>query len=205
MHQLIRVIVPGTNQQDAVSRAHSALDSLVGIRFDSIPVFDYYRTFEEPDARFKQYVANVINDIDSDSIDDESVAAAYQIASDDGQALLTDAQENQSEEFRKIFAKLQAKLDDGLTVDDVMNDVKGARFDLQRLAEYTGPSIYLYDEHGSGLWSPNEVSDHVDRLQDSSLTSNGDAVVGADKPETDSNDGGRQASQAWLVPADVHY
>lgn len=204
MHQLIRVIVPGTNQQNALARAHSALDTLVGIGFDSTPVFDYYRTFEEPDARFKQYVANVIND-DSDSIDDESVAAAYQIASDDGQSLLEDALENQSEAFRKIFAKFQAKIDDGLTVDDVMNDVKGARFDLQRLAEYTGPSIYLYDENGGGLWSPNEVADHVHRLQDSSLTSDGGAVEVDDTPETTSNDRAEQASQAWLVPADVHY
>lgn len=43
MHQLIRMLVPGTTQDDTLARAHSALDELVG-------VYDYYNTFYQADS-----------------------------------------------------------------------------------------------------------------------------------------------------------
>lgn len=199
MHQLIRVLVPGTTQDDALARAHGALDALVGVGFDTVAVFDYYKTFEEVDARFKPYVANVISDDDSESVDAESVAPAFPIDGEDGQALLEDALDNQVEEFREAFGKFQAKLD-YLTVEDVMNDVEGARFNLQQLAEYEGASVYLYNEFGSGLSSPKAVTACVDRLQNVPFAGDGGGVDAEAATE-----GGKQASRVWLVPADVHY
>lgn len=90
MHKLIFVLVPGTTEDDPLVRARGALNALVGIGIDTVAAFDYYKTFDEPDARFKPYVANVVSDGDSEYVDDESLAPAFPMDSDDGQALLDD-------------------------------------------------------------------------------------------------------------------
>lgn len=198
MHQLIRVLVPGTSEADALTHAHSALDALVGIGMNNAPVFDYYKTFEEADARFKPYVANVISDGNPEQVDEKTLPAAFPLDSEGGKALLEDARENQVEEFKETFKAVRAKLTD-LSVEDVLDDVDGVRFDLQQLAEYEGPSVYLYNEFGGGLSTPSAVDAHVDRLQNAPLASDGGDIDTAADTEAD------HAPQGWIVPADVHY
>jgi len=198
MHQLICVLVPGTTQETALAHAHGALDALVGIGIDTTAVFDYYKTFEEADARFKPYVANVISEDDKENVDANSVPPTFPIDSEEGQALLEDAIDNQAEEFKETFKAFKAKLD-GLTVEGVMNDVEGTRFDLQQLAEYEGPSVYLYNEFGGGLSTPKAVDSYVDRLQNVTVACvDGDVDTGAAMED-------EQTPLGWLVPADVHY
>ena len=45
MHQYIRVLVPGPTQDDALARAHNALNELVGVGVDAVSAYDYYGTF----------------------------------------------------------------------------------------------------------------------------------------------------------------
>lgn len=198
MHQLIRILVPGTTEDDALSHARGALDALIGIGMDNAPVFDSYRTFEKADARFKPYVANVISDDDRQPVDEDSLPLAFPIDSEEGQALLDDARNKQAEEFKETFSEFKGKLDD-LTVEDVMNDVDAARFDLQQLAEYEGPSVSLYNEFGGGLSTPRAVDSYVDRLQNTTVAGDGGDVGTAAAMEAD------HSPQGWLVPVDVHY
>jgi hypothetical protein len=199
MHQLIRVLVPGTTQDDALARAHSALDKLVGVGVDTASVYDYYGTFDQSDSRYKPHVANVISDGSSETVDETTVAPAFPLDSEEGQALLDDALKEQTEEFGDTLSKFQSKVDD-LSVEDVMNNVDGVRFHLGQLAECRGPSVYIYNEYGGGLVSPTAVDKYVDRLHNaSSGTSGGDGDAAAATKEDE------QMSRGWLVPADVHF
>jgi hypothetical protein len=198
MHQLIRVLVPGTTQDDALARAHSALDELVGIGADAVGVYDYYNTFDQPNPRYKLYITNVISGDNSENVDDETVAPAFPLDSEEGQALLEDALDSQTKEFQDALSKFQSKVAD-LTTKEVMNNVDGVRFHLEQLAQYQGPSVYLYDEFGAGLSSPKAVAKCVNRLQNAPSTSNG-----GDGDDAAAMKEGKQASRGWLVPADVH-
>lgn len=199
MHKLVCVLVPGITEDDALAHAGSALDALVGIGMDNAAVFDYYKTFDEPDARFRPYVATAISDVNPEHVDEESLAPAFPIDSDDGQALLGSILETQSETFRETFSAFQEKLDD-LTIEDVMNGVDGARFTLQQLAEYEGASVSLYNEVGGGLSSPKAVTECVDRIQRVPLANGGGTIEDAAATEDD-----EQTSCGWIIPADVHY
>jgi hypothetical protein len=198
MHQLIRMLVPGTTEEDALAHARGALEALVGIGMDNTPVFDYYKTFEEADARFKPYVANVISDDDPQPVDEDSLLPAFPIDSEEGQAPLNDARNNQAEEFKETFSEFKAKLND-LTVEDVMNGVDAARFNLQQLAEYEELSVSLYNEFGGGLSTPRAADSYVDRLQDTTVASDGGDVGTAAAMEAD------HSHLGWLDPGDVHY
>ena len=134
MHQLIRVLVPGTTQDDALDRVHSALDKLVGVGIDTASVYDYYGTFDQADSRYKLHVADIINASNSETVDETTVAPAFPLDSEEGQALLDDALEEQTEEFGDTLSKFQSKVDD-LSVEDVMNNVDGVRFHLGQLVE----------------------------------------------------------------------
>ncbi|WP_311173297.1 hypothetical protein [Halobellus ordinarius] len=199
MHQLIRVLVPGTTQDDALVCAHSALDKLVGVGVDTASVYDYYGTFDQSDSRYKPHVANVISDGSSETVDETTVAPAFPLDSDEGQALLDDALEEQTEEFRDTLSRFQSKVED-LSVEGVMNNVDGVRFHLGQLAECRGPSVYIYNEYGGGLVSPTAVDEYVDRLQNASS-----GTVGGDGDAAAATKEDEQMSRGWLVPADVHF
>jgi hypothetical protein len=199
MHQLIRVLVPGTTQDDALARAHSALDKLVGVGVDAVGVYDYYGTFDQSDSRYKPHVANVISDGSSETVDETTVAPAFPLDSDEGQALLDDALEEQTEEFRDTLSRFQSKVED-LSVEGVMNNVDGVRFHLGQLAECRGPSVYIYNEYGGGLVSPTVVDEYADRLQNASS-----GTVGGDGDAAAATKEDEQMSGGWLVPADVHF
>jgi hypothetical protein len=199
MHQLIRVLVPGTTQDDALVCAHSALNKLVGVGVDTASVYDYYGTFDQSDSRYKPHVANVISDGRSETVDETTVAPGFPLDSDEGQALLDDALEEQTEEFRDTLSRFQSKVED-LSVEGVMNNVDGVRFHLGQLAECRGPSVYIYNEYGGGLVSPKAVDEYIDRLQKtSSGTAGGDGDAAAATKEDE------QTPRGWLVPADVHF
>jgi len=201
MHQLITILVQAHTKDEALSSAQSALDTLVGIGFDNAPIFDYYHTFDERDARFKRTVAKAIGAIDEDSTNTESVEvpAVFSLNTPEGEALLDHMQSVQQGKFEEAFETVKEKLEE-LTVGEVMNDVDGARYHLSKLTEYQGPSVSIYDEFGSGLLAPRKVADYTDRLQKSSVASDGGTPVATSTPSEDD-----QPLRGWIVPADVHY
>ncbi|WP_049934173.1 hypothetical protein [Haloplanus natans] len=165
MHMLIRVLVPAADAIEAVGTARFALDRLIGIGEGASTAFDYYKTLDESTARYRDHPRY------------GGLDPAHRLSSATGKQLLDDAIEAQATWFVETVATLREKLD-RLEPAEVMDDVDLVRYDCYRLGQFAGPSVWIYDEHGTGLRSRNAVDRYIEDRDSDSL---------------------------WVVPADVHY
>jgi hypothetical protein len=162
MHQVIYAIVGAQTRDDALGIARGCFDRLVGATAESSAEFDYYVTFDEDvrvagKARWGE------------------LPIVAQLNSTDGRELLAKGWNATKAEFERNLGEVREALDE-LNDDEIMNDEDFVRCRCADLGAYAGPSVYLYDEFGSGIRTPK---DFVWACKD------------LDKP--------------WIVPADVHY
>ena len=163
MHMVIYTLVEASTHDDALATGKTVFDRLVGADPHAGAVFDYYVTFEEEDtsvagkARWGE------------------LPTAVPVDSDDGQDLLDRGWEATKEEFERNLERVKEAIDE-LSDEAIMRDEDLARHAFHQVGAYDGPSMFLYDQHATGI----RHREQLDRLLEAS-------------------------EDLWIVPADVHF
>lgn len=163
MHMVIHALVEASTHDDALATGKSVFDRLVGADPHAGAVFDYYVTFEEEDtsvagkARWGE------------------LPTAAPVDSNDGQKLLEKGWEATKEEFERNLDRVKEAIEE-LSDEEIMRDEDLARHAFHQVGAYDGPSVFLYDQHASGIR-------HREQL---------DRILG-------------ESEELWVVPADVHF
>ena len=163
MHMVIYTLVEASTRDDALATGKTVFDRLVGAVPHAGAVFDYYVTFDEGETT----VAG------SARWGDLPVAAS--VESDKGEELLERGWEATKEEFQRNLDRVKEALEER-SDEEIMRDENLARHAFHQVGAYDGPSIFLYDEHGSGIRNRGQL----DRILD-------------------------ESDDLWIVPADVHF
>ncbi|WP_135855129.1 hypothetical protein [Halorussus salinus] len=163
MHTVIYSLVEASTRDEALATGKTVFDRLVGASPHADAVFDYYVTFDESGTS----VAGKARWGD--------LPVAVPVESDDGQELLERGWEATKNEFKRNLDPVRDALEE-LSDEEIMRDKGLARHAFHQVGAYSGPTIFLYDEHGSGI----RHRDQFDRILD-------------------------EGENLWIVPADVHY
>jgi hypothetical protein len=163
MHTVIYLLVEASTRDDALATGKTVFDRLVGASPHATAVFDYYVTFDESGTS----VAGKARWGD--------LPVATPVDSDDGQELLERGWEATKSEFQRNLDRVRDALEE-LSDEEIMRDKGLARHAFYQVGAYDGPTIFLYDEHGSGI----RHRDHLDRILE-------------------------ENENLWIVPADAHY
>ncbi|WP_336361773.1 hypothetical protein [Haladaptatus sp. ZSTT2] len=163
MHMVIYALVEASTQNDALATGKTVFDRLVGADPHSSAVFDYYVSFDEENttvagkARWGE------------------LPTAAPVDSDDGQDLLDQGWEATKEEFERNLERVKEAINE-LSDEEIMRDENLSRHAFHQVGAYDGPSVFLYDQHASGIRHRGQL----DRLLE-------------------------ESEDLWIVPADVHY
>ena len=163
MHIVIYALVEASTHNDALATGKTVFDRLVGADPHAGAVFDYYVTFNEEDTSvaWKARWGELLT--------------AAPVDSDDGHDLLERGWEATKEEFERNLERVKEALDE-LSDEEIMRDEDLARHAFHQVGAYDGPSVFLYDEHGSGV----RHREQLDRVLE-------------------------ESEDLWIVPADVHF
>jgi hypothetical protein len=163
MHMVIYTLVEASTQKDALATGKTVFDRLVGADPHSSAVFDYYVCFDEEDttvagkARWGE------------------LPTAAPVDSDDGQDLLDQGWEATKEEFERNLERVKEAIDE-LSGEEIMRDEDLARHAFHQVGAYDGPSVFLYDQHATGIRHREQLDQILEESED-----------------------------LWIVPADVHF
>lgn len=200
MHEVIRAIVYPHNEKEALDRARDIFENLCGRRGQP---FDYFVLFDEDSPMSgKNRWGNL-----------PVVARAD---SPEGRKLISDGMQYTRDEFMENMAQIREALlvlsDEELFTEELRPSSIAARaFDeatnrkkfsftylpgmikhfMYHAGEYIGPSIYLYDDNGSGIKTPEHLSGVLSKWK--CLYED----QGKENPYKDLD--------IFVVPADVHY
>jgi len=163
MHMVIYTLVEASTRDDAVDTSKVVFDRLVGADPHAGSVFDYYVCFDEENTT----VAGKARWGD--------LPAAAPVDSDDGQDLLDRGWEATKEEFEHNLERVKEAIDE-LTDEEIMHDENLARHAFHQVGAYDGPSVFLYDQHATGIRHLGQL----DRLLE-------------------------ESEDLWIAPADVHF
>ena len=163
MHMVIYALVEASTQDDAVATGKTVFDRLVGADPHAGAVFDYYVCFDEENTT----VAGKARWGD--------LPAAAPVDSDDGRDLLDRGWEATKEEFERNLERVKEAIDE-LSDEEIMRDENLARHAFHQVGAYDGPSVFLYDQHATGIRHRGQL----DRLLE-------------------------ESEDLWIVPADVHF
>ncbi|MFC6993898.1 hypothetical protein ACFQH3_20585 [Haladaptatus sp. GCM10025707] len=163
MHMVIYTLVEASTHDDALATGKTVFDRLVGADPHAGAVFDYYVTFDEEDTR----VAGKARWGD--------LPTTAPVDSNGGQDLLERGWEATKEEFERNLERVKEAIDE-LSDEEIMRDEDLARHAFHQVGAYDGPSVFLYDQHASGI----RHREHLDRLLE-------------------------ESEDLWVVPADVHF
>jgi hypothetical protein len=160
---VIYTLVEASTQNDALATGKTVFDRLVGADPHSSAVFDYYVCFDEENTT----VAGKARWGD--------LPAAAPVDSDDGQNLLDQGWEATKEEFERNLERVKEAIDE-LSDEEIMRDEDLTRHAFHQVGAYDGPSVFLYDQHATGIRHRGQL----DRLLE-------------------------ESEDLWIVPADVHF
>lgn len=163
MHMVIYTLVEASTRDDAVATGKAVFDRLAGADRHAGAVFDYYVCFDEEGTS----VAGRARWGD--------LPVAAPVDSDEGQELLERGWDATKSEFQRHLDRVREALDE-LSDAEIMRDENLARHAFHQVGAYDGPSIFLYDEHRSGIRHRGQLDRIVDESDD-----------------------------LWIVPADVHF
>ena len=163
MHMVIYALVEASTQNDALATGKTVFDRLVGADPHSSAVFDYYVSFDEENTT----VAGKARWGD--------LPAAAPVDSDDGQDLLDQGWEATKEEFERNLERVKEAIDE-LSDEEIMRDEDLARHAFHQVGAYDGPSVFLYDQHATGIRHREQLGRILEESED-----------------------------LWIVPADVHF
>lgn len=189
MHKVIRAIVYASNEEEALARGTNVFETLV-----QNGAFDYFATFDQDG----EGVAG------KDRWGDLPVVA--EADSGKGKELIEEGMEATREEFDRDMEKIReliAEFDDDTLFeegsdledgdpkvlakelkDEDLHDLRMFKHYCLDIGQYTGPSVFLYDDDGEGI----KRTSHLENV----LNKWGDEEKYGDE-------------NIYVVPADVHY
>jgi hypothetical protein len=163
MHMVIYTLVEASTEDDALSTGKTVFDRLVGAVPHAGAEYDYYICYDNDETS----VAGTARWGD--------LPVAAPVNSDEGEELLERGWEATEEEFQRNLDRVKEALNE-LSDEEIMRDEDLARHAFHQVGAYDGPSVFLYDEHGSGIRHRGQL----DRILD-------------------------ESDDLWIVPADVHF
>jgi len=163
MHMIIYTLVEASTRDDALATGKTVFDRLVGAVPHAGAVFDYYVCFDEEETT----VAGTARW--------GELPVAATVESDEGEELLKRGWKATKEEFQRNLDRVKEALDER-SDEEIMRDEDLARHAFHQVGAYDGPSVFLYDEHGSGIRHRGQL----DRILE-------------------------ESEDLWIVPADVHF
>jgi len=163
MHMVIFALVEASTEDEALAAGSGVFNRLVGAVPHAGAVFDYYVTFNEEDTT----VAGKARWGD--------LPIAAPVTADEGQALLDRGWAATEVEFQRNLDRVKEGLEE-LSDEEIMRDDDLVRHAFHQVGAYNGPSIFLYDEYGSGIRHRGQL----DRILE-------------------------ESEDLWIVPADVHF
>lgn len=141
---LIYAIVNAPDPDTALTTARrSVFDRLVGATLDSCAEFDYYITFNKDRSCLPTRK------------DGSEIPIAARLNSAIGQELLARGWNATKTSFENNLAKVRKALA-SLSDEEIMNNSDLVRHRCAKLGAYAGPSVYLYDEFGNGIRTPED-------------------------------------------------
>lgn len=163
MHIVIYSLVEASTEDDALATGKTVFDRLVGAVPHAGTVFDYYVTFDDDETTV------------AGSARWGDLAVAAPVDSDEGEKLLERGWEATEEEFQRNLDRVKNALDE-FSDEAIMRDEDLARHAFHQVGAYDGPTIFLYNEHASGI----RHREQLDRLLE-------------------------ESEELWIVLADVHF
>ena len=163
MHIVIYALVEESTHDDALATGKAVFDRLVGADAHAGAVFDYYVTFDDDETTV------------TGTARWGGLPVAAPVDSNEGKELLERGWEATEDEFQRNLNRVKEALND-LSDEAIMRDEDLARHAFHQVGAYDGPSVFLYDEHGSGIRHRGQL----DRILD-------------------------ESDDLWIVPADIHY
>jgi hypothetical protein len=167
----IRAIVPASTKAEALEKAETVFERLTENQhpFDYFTMFNHEGTSVSGKDRY------------------EDMPYAVTITSPQGQRLLKGGMGANKREFLGFMVRLRkmmkASNEELFASADVAGSLDGKgwfRYVAFHLGQYAGSSIWLYDEHGSGIRNPEELAETLKYARE-------------------------EGKNAWIVPADVHF
>jgi hypothetical protein len=160
---VIYSLVEASTEGDALSTGKTVFDRLVGTVPHAGAVFDYCVTFDDDETTV------------AGSARWGDLPIAPPVNSDKGEELLERGWGATEAEFQRNLDRVKEALND-LSDEAIMRDEDLARHAFHQVGAYDGPTVSLYDEHGSEI----RHRDQLDRILD-------------------------ESDDLWIVPADVHF
>ena len=148
MHMVIHALVDASNRNDALDRATTVFDRLVGLRVDDTPVFDYYVTFDEEGTTAAGKVRW------------GELPTAVPVDSADGQHLLERGWRATEQEFHLNYERVREAFNE-LSEEEFMHE-EMVRHACANLGAYDGPPVYIYDESAAGIRTRSRLDDLLD-------------------------------------------
>ncbi|WIV68893.1 hypothetical protein [Natrialbaceae archaeon AArc-T1-2] len=160
---VIYTLVEASTRNDAVATGKAVLDRLVRADPHGGTVFDYFVTFDQEGSTVAE------NARWGDS------PVATRVDSDEVQEPLERGWDATKSKFQRNLKRVREALDK-LSDDEIMRNRGLARHAFHQVGAYDGPSIFLYDECGCGIWHRGQL----DRVLE-------------------------ESEELWIVPVDVHF
>lgn len=164
MHMVIRAIVYAKNEEEALDNARSTFESLVNAN-----TFDYYQMFDDEGTPV------------SGKGRWGEIPAVALATSKEGKKLIEDGIKYTEDEFDYAFRGIKESIDKPRA--ELVADIGSFRYWCYIIGQYSGSSVFLYDNDGCGIRS-RDTLDKVLNKWDSEEYKDLDVYV---------------------VPADVHH
>jgi len=163
MHKVIYAIVEASTKNDALTIGNHVFNRVVNGQTYTASVFDYYVCSNRDGLRLAA------------SDRSEDIPPAAPVDSEEGQQMVERAWTETRDRFEQHLVKIRQTLETR-SDEQILNDVDDVRKRFRELGVQGGLSILLYNEHGTGIRTQDELNQ---------------ALAASDN--------------LWIVSADVYY
>ena len=176
MHMVISAIVYAPDEESAFDKAREVFERLCG---ENGQPFDYFSTFESAGSPM------------SGRGRWGSVVPIARADSKEGKRLIEEGMDATKIDFMRNLSEVRKALEGRSDEELFRKNDDMWRYYAHGLGEYTGSNIWLYDNDGSGIRTPNNLESVLSKYR--SIYED----EGKENPHRD--------ELVWVVPADVHF
>lgn len=174
MHMVIRAIVYAPDEESAMDKAKEIFDRLCG---ENGQPFDYYSLFEgagSPMSGRGRW---------------GSIVPIARADSKEGKYLIKDGMAATKREFMRALAEIKKGIEKYSDEELFSKRCDMWRYYAHNAGQYDGTSIWLYNDDGSGIRTPQDLENVLNKYE--SIYKN------EPNPHADEH--------VWIIPADVHH